>query len=74
MAVIPAMWDRQNRRSGLKEYGRRNLESFAQFLNVGFVKWALLVKDFGYDALRAKDWRQIFLPEMIGLHQGVKDF
>jgi len=47
------------------------VESFAQFLYVGFVEVTFLVQDFGYDAFRAKDWDQVFLPEIIGIHQGV---
>src|SRR5271168_2031724 len=51
-----------------------NTESFAQFLDVGFVEGAFLVQDFGYDALGAEDWDQVFLAEVIGVHQRAQDF
>jgi len=50
------------------------VESFAQFLYVSFVEAASLVQGFGYDAFRAKDWDQILLPEIMGIHQRAKDF
>jgi len=50
------------------------MESFAQFLYVSFVEITFLVQDFGYDALRAKNWDQVFLAKTIGIHQRTKDF
>jgi hypothetical protein len=40
----------------LKKRSRRNMESFAQFLDVHFIEGPLFVQDFGYDALGAKNW------------------
>jgi len=50
------------------------VESFAQFRDVSFVETAFLVQDFGYDAFRAKDWDQVLLAEIMGIHQRTKDF
>jgi hypothetical protein len=50
----------------------RNVESFAQLLDVGFVELSFLVQHFGYDAFRAKDGDQVFLAEIIGIHQRAK--
>ena len=44
------------------------MESFAQFLDVSFIEAAFLVQAFGYDAFRTKDWDQVFLPEIVGIH------
>jgi hypothetical protein len=52
----------------------RNVESSAQLLDVGFIEGAFLVQDFGHDAFRAKDGNEIFLAEIIGIHQRAKDF
>jgi len=41
---------------------------------VGFIEFTFLVQDFGYDAFRAKNRDQIFLAEIIGFHQGAKNF
>ena len=49
------------------------MEAFAQFLYVGFVEGALLVQDFGYDALGTEDGDQVFLPQIVGIHQRAKD-
>ena len=57
----------------LEKRRRRYVESFAQFLDVGFVEAAFLVQDFGYDALGAEDRSQILLAEIIGIHQRAKD-
>src|SRR6266478_1100042 len=51
-----------------------NVESFAQLLDVGFVELAFPVQDLGYDAFRAKSGDQVFLAEVIGVHQCAKDF
>ncbi len=40
----------------LEKYRWRNVESFAQFLYVGFVDVTFLMQHLGYDAFRAKDW------------------
>lgn len=58
----------KQRRLYLEKHRRRNVESFAQFFYVGFVEAAFLVQHFGYDAFRAKDRRQVFLAEIIGVH------
>ena len=50
------------------------MESFAQFLNVGFVEAAFPVQDLGHDALRAENLGQVLLAEIVGLHQRAKDF
>jgi len=50
-----------NRSSDLEKHRWRNIKSFAQFLDVGFIEVTFLMQDFGYDAFRAKDWYQIFL-------------
>jgi hypothetical protein len=39
------------------------VESFAQFLYVGFVEVTFLVQDFGHDAFRPKDGDQVFLAD-----------
>ena len=52
----------------------RNVESFAQLLNVGSVEITLSVQDFGHDAFRAKDGDQVLLAEIIGIHQRAKNF
>src|SRR5437868_7269901 len=39
----------------LEKRCRRNMESFAQFLYVGFVEVTFLVQDFRYDTFRAKN-------------------
>jgi hypothetical protein len=52
----------------------RNVKSLAQLLDVGFVEGAFPVQDFGDDTFRAKDGDQVFLAEIIGIHQGAKDF
>src|SRR5882724_5362260 len=51
-----------------------NVEPFAQFLDVGFVEVTFLVQNFGHDAFRTKDWYQIFLAEIIGIHQCAENF
>ncbi len=50
------------------------MESFAQLLDVGFVEFTFLVQDFGRDTFRAKNGDQVFLAEIIGIHQRAKDF
>jgi len=57
-----------------KKRRRRNSESLAQLLDVALIQAALLVQDFGNDAFRTKDGRQIFLPEIVGFHQRAKNF
>jgi uncharacterized protein (DUF433 family) len=54
-----------NRSSELEKRCWRNIKSFAQFLDVGVVKVTFLMQDFGYDAFRAKDRKQIFLAQII---------
>src|SRR5258708_40082367 len=58
----------------LEKHCRRNTESFAQFLYMRFVEVPFLVQDFGHDAFRTKDRDQVFLPEIISIHQRAKDF
>jgi hypothetical protein len=58
-----------NRSSEFEKHRWRNIKSFAQFLDVGFVEVTLLMQDFGYDAFRAKDWNHIFLTQIIRIHQ-----
>ena len=62
-----------NRSSELEKHRWRNIKSFAQFLDVGFVEVTLLMQDFGNDAFRAKDWNHIFLAQIIRIHQGAED-
>src|SRR3989442_959525 len=57
-----------------EKHSWRNVESFAQLLNVGSIEITLSVQDFGHDAFRAKDGDQIFLAEIIGIYQRAKDF
>src|SRR6266851_7956892 len=72
---FPALEPRPNgSAAALEKHCRRNVESFAQFLDVGFVEVTFLVQDFRYDAFRAKDWDQVFLAEIIGIHQRANDF
>jgi hypothetical protein len=46
-----------NRSRELEKHRWRNIKSFAQFLDVGFVEITLLMQDFGYDAFRANPGR-----------------
>jgi hypothetical protein len=55
--------------ASLEKRGWRNIKSFAQFLDVGFVEVTFLMQDFGYDAFGAKDWNQVFLAQIIRIHQ-----
>jgi len=50
-----ASWGAQNRPASLEERSGRNLESFAQFLNVRLVERAFLMQDFRNDPFRAKN-------------------
>jgi len=50
------------------------VEPFAQFLDVGFVEVTFLVQNLGHDAFGTKDWCQIFLAEIIGIHQRAENF
>lgn len=56
-----------------QEKRRRNVESFAEFLDLGSVEIAFLVQDFGNGAFGAKDRDQVFLTQVIGIHQRAKD-
>lgn len=47
-----------NRSNELEKHRWRNIKSFAQFLDVGFVEVTLLMQGFGYDAFTAKDYWQ----------------
>ena len=58
----------------LEKHRWRNVKSFAQLLDVGFVEVTFLVQDFRYNAFRAKDGDQIFLAEIISIHQGMENF
>jgi hypothetical protein len=63
-----------NRSSELEKHRWRNIKSFAQFLDVGFVEVTLLMQDLGYDAFRAKDWNHIFLTQITRIRQRAEDF
>src|SRR5215472_18611142 len=56
----------------LEKRCRRNMESFTQFLYVGFIEVTFLVQDFRHDTFRAENWDQVFLAETIGVHQCAK--
>jgi len=45
----------QNLLASLEKHGRRDLEPFAQSLDVGLVEGAFLVQDFGNDTFGTKD-------------------
>lgn len=57
----------------LEKHRRRNVESFAQFLDVGFAQSAFLVKDLGHRAFETKDGGKVFLAKIIGVHERAKD-
>jgi hypothetical protein len=57
----------------LEKDGGGDAEAFAQLLDVGFVEGALLMQDFGHDAFGAEDGHQVFLAEIIGIHQGAEN-
>src|SRR6266566_3856258 len=74
MVQISLSGNRDENSARSEKNRRRNVESFAQFLDVGFVEVTLLVQNFGHDAFGAKDWHQIFLAEIIGIHQRAENF
>jgi len=45
------------------------MESFTQFLYVGFIEVTFLVQDFRHATFRAENWDQVLLAESIGVHQ-----